>query len=1111
MLRTLSGTISVPGGGTLQSGILKATPVGTMPTGSGGALAPVPKVYAITDGAISGSIDGDVEYVFEVLDGNLRTVVPDFRATIANIDQAITWADIYASANVHVPVDMSVPDLIAQAIAEHNDDEEAHGPAGPGGGVSSHSDLEDLGADDHPQYYNQARGDARYSQIGHTHSISHVANLQTTLDGKASTASVTSEATARTTADNALDTRLDAAESTIASHSTEIAGKIPTTEKAAANGVATLDETGKLPSSQLPSAAVGGLAYQGTWTAATNTPAIPAAASGNAGHYYKVATEGTTSIDGVTDWKVGDWVISDGTAWAKVDNTDQVTSVAGRQGAITLGISDIASLQTALDAKLASATAATTYAPLARAGFMLDPRSAPYNATPGDRSTPADAPTKAANAAALQQCFVDAHAQGLGVWFGAGYWCAKDVLNWSELNVRVEGLGFLCGIFTDDTTGTLINARQPVGGALQAIQVHGVAIRGPIGADETITLLKLGRETEFVDPENALSTYLIHLENCHVFGGDIGVDVLNSNWVRMKHCFVEHARTRVLRHNNQQNSDWGDSFYSENHFHSRRDGMAGWDPANLIVTEFVSVSGLYHWQNKYYCGSDVTVSISNSNTAFGVDDHPQIEQIHMMNQFDSGGLVLNSTCIQYRSNFDAGEANGNRVYGITIAYNFFSNCARALDIECNDYAFTHLDISKNRMNGGGSFRFAGEIGPTWITGNKFDRNLNDGSAGPWAPDRAILSSATFSHRVVSGNDIRNYSVAPDFDNDDADAGDMTPVTRDVAIAANVATITPVTANRPDAARVVIDDDVALTFVSLVDGDHGVVLLPHSGDGHAVTLGAAPDGFTIGWVADTAGTFAALDDYVDVLHWRASAGVLSLRLENLGEFPGITSEGPSSFDPTTDIPDAIAVYHAPLIAGFANNDPLSAWEDPVGSHDLAQATLGNRPTYLSAGIGGGAAVEFDGGDDEMTVTNYAFGSDFTAYAVVDPAADNNTVAAIRYFIGGSPEFGLIVGGASFNVGEHDGANFRQSNAAAPTTPMVICWQPGYISINGVEVSYANTQTLAGMSMSTMGRRVGVASTFFKGRVGGFYVANTIHDSTVRDAVVAGLMEVFSIAA
>ena len=102
-----------------------------------------------------------------------------------------------------------------------------------------------------------------------------------------------------------------------------------------ANGYASLDSGGKVPTSQLPAAILGAVAYQGTWNANTNSPTIPAADSSNRGFYYKVGTAGATTVDGVNDWKVGDWIVSNGTVWDKVDNTDQVVSVAGLQGAIS--------------------------------------------------------------------------------------------------------------------------------------------------------------------------------------------------------------------------------------------------------------------------------------------------------------------------------------------------------------------------------------------------------------------------------------------------------------------------------------------------------------------------------------------------------------------------------------------------------------------------------------------------------------------------------------------------------------------------------------------------------------------------------------------------------
>jgi hypothetical protein len=86
---------------------------------------------------------------------------------------------------------------------------------------------------------------------------------------------------------------------------------------------------------------VGAMVYQGTWDATTNTPAIPAASAANKGFYYKVATAGSTSISGISEWAVGDWIVSNGTSWDKIDNTETVSSVAGKTGAVTLGKGDV--------------------------------------------------------------------------------------------------------------------------------------------------------------------------------------------------------------------------------------------------------------------------------------------------------------------------------------------------------------------------------------------------------------------------------------------------------------------------------------------------------------------------------------------------------------------------------------------------------------------------------------------------------------------------------------------------------------------------------------------------------------------------------------------------
>ena len=67
-----------------------------------------------------------------------------------------------------------------------------------------------------------------------------------------------------------------------------------------------------------------GLVFQGTWNAATNTPTLTSG-TGTTGHFYIVSVDGTTNLDGITDWKVGDWAVfvEQGASdqWEKVDNS----------------------------------------------------------------------------------------------------------------------------------------------------------------------------------------------------------------------------------------------------------------------------------------------------------------------------------------------------------------------------------------------------------------------------------------------------------------------------------------------------------------------------------------------------------------------------------------------------------------------------------------------------------------------------------------------------------------------------------------------------------------------------------------------------------------------
>lgn len=118
--------------------------------------------------------------------------------------------------------------------------------------------------------------------------------------------------------------------------------KIDLTEKGVALGVVPLDSGAKIDISYIPDSLIGQVKYQGTWNATTNTPTLTngGGGSGSKGFYYVVNVDGSTSLDGISDWKVGDWVISNGSAWQKVDNTDAVSSVFGRVGAIVANSGD---------------------------------------------------------------------------------------------------------------------------------------------------------------------------------------------------------------------------------------------------------------------------------------------------------------------------------------------------------------------------------------------------------------------------------------------------------------------------------------------------------------------------------------------------------------------------------------------------------------------------------------------------------------------------------------------------------------------------------------------------------------------------------------------------
>jgi hypothetical protein len=132
-------------------------------------------------------------------------------------------------------------------------------------------------------------------------------------------------------------------------------------EKGAANGYAPLNASTKIDTAYFPDSIVGQLLYGGVVNATTAVATLTNSAKSklgtasasitltndttaitgyvaNEGIYYIATTGGTFA--GKT-FEVGDWLVSIGSSWQKIDNTDAIASFNGRTGAITLTSGDV--------------------------------------------------------------------------------------------------------------------------------------------------------------------------------------------------------------------------------------------------------------------------------------------------------------------------------------------------------------------------------------------------------------------------------------------------------------------------------------------------------------------------------------------------------------------------------------------------------------------------------------------------------------------------------------------------------------------------------------------------------------------------------------------------
>jgi hypothetical protein len=113
----------------------------------------------------------------------------------------------------------------------------------------------------------------------------------------------------------------------------DVDSRIPSGQKGNPNGVATLDGGGKVPSSQLPNTV---MEYLGNFDALTNIPDLSLLTPNN-GDVYRVSVAGAQAyIEASIPLAIGDFVIWNGSVWERSINSNEVVSVNGLKGIVSL-------------------------------------------------------------------------------------------------------------------------------------------------------------------------------------------------------------------------------------------------------------------------------------------------------------------------------------------------------------------------------------------------------------------------------------------------------------------------------------------------------------------------------------------------------------------------------------------------------------------------------------------------------------------------------------------------------------------------------------------------------------------------------------------------------
>lgn len=234
----------------------------------------------------------------------------------------------------------------------------------------------------------------------------------------------------------------------------------------------------------------GSLNYQGTWNANSNSPMLSSGV-GVKGYYYVVSTAGTTNLDGIADWQIGDWAVFNGTAWQKVDNSDAVVSVNGQTGVVVLNAANV------------GATPNTAY--VLTTGLLSGGGQLTGNVTVNLTSVPiANVPGGVANTVTI--------IAGTGL-AGGGNLSSNVTIDMANTAVAPGSYGTASSVgqFTVDQQGRLSNA------ANVAINIAVANVSGAVANTTTITA-----GTGLSGGGNLASNVTINLANTTVTAGNYG-------------------------------------------------------------------------------------------------------------------------------------------------------------------------------------------------------------------------------------------------------------------------------------------------------------------------------------------------------------------------------------------------------------------------------------------------------------------------------------------------------------------------------------------------------------------------------------------------------------